>query len=131
MTEITKDMLDLRTKPTVKDGLVFDSINSPATGSGAMVRFVDYQPGNGTRYWFSIMNTDDFDNEVNKKLGFYESSGYLVTDLNHMKSMVLTREGFISYDFIMEKLGCGISDAYVLAELFGKLLGRDCEEAGP
>ena len=130
MTEITKDMLDLRTKPTVTDGVKFDVeyVGGPGLPT---VRFVDYQPGNGTRYWISITDTDGLHAEINDNLGFGGSSGYIVTDLNCMRSMVLAREGFISFDFIMQKMQCGISDAYVLAELLGELVGREYEKAGP
>lgn len=125
MTEYTREMLDLRTKPTVVSGIAFD-YDTPE------VRFIDYQPGNGTRYWLSIVNTIDFSNEVNMKLGFGDDGhGYIVTDLNSSRSIVLNSTGFLYAGWLQSKLDCTISDAYVLAELLGELLDRDYEKAGP
>jgi hypothetical protein len=118
-----KSQLDLRTKPSVREGLVFD-YETPT------VRFVDYQPGNGNRYWFSIMTTIDFSDEVNERLGFGGGTGYVVTDLNGRRSMMLIDRGFLAARYVREKLECSWSDGYVLAELFGYLLERDYEKAG-
>jgi hypothetical protein len=122
MTEYTREMLDLRTKPTVVSGIVFD-YDTPE------VRFIDYQPGNGTRYWLMIVSTIDFSSEVNKKLGFTEDGhGYIITDINSGRTIVLNSTGFIAVNWLQSKLDCAISDAYVLTELLGELLDREYEK---
>jgi hypothetical protein len=121
---LDKSELDLRTKPTVQAGIVFD-YDTPE------VRFVDYQPGNGTRYWLCIVHTKDYSEDVNKKLGFGAGDGHLVIDLNSNRVMLVAEYGFLAASFVQSKLDCGISDAYVLAELLGYLLDRKYEKAGP
>jgi hypothetical protein len=123
---MNKSRLDLRTKPTVEDGLKL--FEEEVTRS--MV--VDYQPGNGTRYCLSIVDTRGFSDDANHWMGFEKgATGWIVTDLNARRAMVVNGDGFLAAGYIMEKLGCYESDAYVLAELLGKLLGREYEEAGP
>jgi len=121
---VDRQLLDLRTKATVQEGIVFD-YDTPE------VRFVDYQPGNGTRYWLCIVHTEDYSGDVNKKLGFGDGVGHIVIDLNSHRSFVVAEHGFLAASFVQSKLDCGISDAYVLAELLGHLLDREYEQAGP
>jgi hypothetical protein len=116
--------LDVRTKTTVEEGL--DTFEDKP----ARVMMVDYQPGNGTRYCLSIVDTSSFSSGVNFWLGF-EGNGWVVTDLNAHRSMMVNSGGYLSAGYVAEKLKCCAADAYVLAELLGKLLGRDHEKAGP
>ena len=118
--------LDVRTKPSVKEGLVLNQ------SASADITVVDYQPGNGTRYFLSIVDTSALSDEVNSMLGFGSGKGgWIVTDLNVHRSMQLNSDGFISSEYVAEKMGCFESDACVLAELFGELLGREHDKAGP
>ena len=122
-------VIDGRTKATVKDGIVFDCWDCNRSDA---VRYICYQPGNGTKYFLCIIDTECEKPEVNINIGFGNSSGYIIVDLNNGRSMTLGNcSSFIAANYVMEKLRCGISDAYVLAELFAYLFDREAEEAGP
>jgi hypothetical protein len=128
------DYLDVRTKKTVQEGIVYESgcgTHDYISAAYPLLRLVDYQPGNGTRYWLSIIDTQHCTDEANKRLGFGDKTGYIITDLNRGRSMFLSDVGFIAAGYVQDKLECGISDAYVLAELLGYLLKREAEKAGP
>lgn len=117
--------MDLRTKPSVEAGIVFKSESDGFT-------FVDYQPGNGTRYCVTLMSTDEFDPPVCERMG-WESGSVVATLFSEKpyKSMMLAPTGFLHWSYVEEKLGVGESDAKVLAELFGYFLRREvvpCDE---
>lgn len=125
MTDLSQ--LDVRTKATVEDGITLHDTAGPA-------QIIDYQPGNGTRYRLSIVDTSELSDDTNVWLGFgRKNTGWIITYLNNRGyAMVIGRnDKFLSAHYVQEKLRCGLSDAFVLAELLGKLLGRGYQQAGP
>lgn len=122
--EYTKDQLSLRTKPTIGAGIIYDY-------SAANSRIIEYQPGNGTRYRLIFISTIDFPDDVNRHLGFGNGNGWIISYLNNDRCILLSAQlGMVHHDYVGQLLQCGISDAYVLAELFGHLLGMNYEPAG-
>lgn len=125
---------DIRTKATVEEGIVFNEADSLNYGK---VRIVEYQPGNGTRYVLVITRVAEpaTSPEKRDKLGTGgEVATYLVAKLNAGAGTAMLVGGvkhFLHYSSVQEKLKVGISDAVVLAELIGTLLGMPymtCEE---
>lgn len=113
---------DLRTKPSVPDGITFDQ-------SVENVRLVEYQPGNGTRYQLAFTQLSALSGAPNL-LGCQEAC-WVVSYLNQERCAILAPAGFLHFTYVAQKFGCGASDAIVLAELIGFILGRaavPCEE---
>jgi len=116
--------MELRTKP------IEESISKNICAPGG-VRFVEFCPGNGTRYQLVIVPLTS--KAMAGAIGAStERCTYLVSKVNG-KTAVMTVGGsdFIHYNYVMEKLGCGLPDAVVIAELLGYLLGIrhvSCEE---
>lgn len=112
----------LRTKP------IKDSITKHINGAGGVL-FVESQPGNGTRYQFVLVPLRD--PAVAEAIGAVADS-YLVTKVNGRTGVMTVGGGnFIHYSYVAEKLGTGLSDSVVIAELLGYLLGIrhvTCEE---
>jgi hypothetical protein len=126
---------ELRTKPTVEDGIAF--IDTDSTKGGRQV--VEYQPGNGTRYVLvitKVTNRGSVDSEARDILGTGDATDtYLVTRLRGDQGHSMLVGGIehsIHYKAVQTKLGCGLmSDAVVVAELIGYLLNMphvSCEE---
>jgi hypothetical protein len=115
---------DLRTKCSIEAGIVTDLPKGSVIGP---VRFVDYQPGNGTRYNLVFTNINGTDEVGN-------NNGWLVTWLNShdLKAMVVTDSGqLLHFSYVMEKMRACASDAVCLAEIIGYCTGRSyitCEE---
>lgn len=115
---------DIRTKATVREGIVLDE----SVGEPHDTRIVEYQPGNGTRYVLVITELAGpyTDERVRYALGTgNERATHLVAKLNAGAGTAMLVGGvdhFLHYTSVMEKLGVGISDAVVLAELLGELL---------
>ena len=123
---------DIRTKATVREGIVLDQ----ETGY-PYTRVVEYQPGNGTRYVLVITRvaTPTSRAEVRDVFGTGdERDTFLVAKLSAGAGRAMLVGGvdhFLHFDSVQEKLGVGLSDAVVLAELIGNLLGfphMTCEE---
>lgn len=103
---------DIRSVVSIQDGILIDR-------QVAGVRFVDYCPGNGSRYElvFSYLNglnvpgcSEDFVLVSLKKTpGTWAS--YPI-------------KGYATYDHIMKKLNVSITDALVLHEIINHLLGH-------
>jgi len=107
--------LDIRTKKTVEDGIV------ESMSISTLVRYVSYSPGNGTRYRLLIANVKGTGmDEIDSSKG-----GWVVTSLNSLKSMVVVDNGgLLHFNYVMEKLQCGIADAVCLAEIIGHCTNR-------
>jgi len=123
---------DIRTKSTVEEGIVLDSLDS-----FHKVRIVEYQPGNGTRYMLVITRVAEpaSSSELRNALGTGDQRDtYLVAKVNGGFGTAMLVGGvhhLLHYSSVQEKLGVGLSDAVVLAELIGNLLNLKhvtCEE---
>lgn len=111
--------MSLREVPTVDDGITERSVSPDGS-----VIVVVYQPGNGTRY--TVVFTD-LRNLSNPFLGV----GQWLVNVLGVGAMQSYSNGYLAYDYVQEKLRCGVADAVVLAELIGRELGRKyvtCEE---
>jgi hypothetical protein len=124
---------DIRTKATVQEGIVLDQ----ETGYFHYTRVVEYQPGNGTRYVLVITRvaTPTSRAEVRDVFGTGdERDTFLVVKLNAGQGTAMLVGGvdhFLHFNSVQEKLGVGLSDAVVLAELIGTLLNMKhltCEQ---
>lgn len=110
----TKKMgIDVRTNKTVEEGIVKFGLGERQIESA--IQYVEYEPGNGTRYRLLIVNL--------KGTGLDEGpyrNGWIVTYLNSMRSMIVVDDrGLLHFKHVMEKLQCGIADAVCLAEIIG------------
>lgn len=100
----------MRTKKTIEDGVVFKQGN-PCTAA-----VVDYQPGNATSYKMAIMRV--FPGEGAKKLAI-PGGGWVFAflDLPFMSAVIPDNKGaYLAAGYLQSKIGCGASDALVLAE---------------
>lgn len=111
---------EVRTVPTVRDGIKIDRSQDGTTKEeyvgriiGGMVhhqvRFVKYEPGNGTRYELFIIPIEDI--HPNDK-------GFLVVLDNFGRSMRARLLGTEHWGYIEEKLKVTRPSAIALAELF-------------
>jgi hypothetical protein len=120
-------MYDLRTVPMAEAIKRHEHAEKePIDGSG--VAFVDYQPGNGTAYRFFLTRVEP-KSAFGLWLGFGESAGWIVSwvpdQSPSFNNIHITANGsYLDPYYVQSKLGCGISDAVVLAEVFAHLTGR-------
>ena len=89
------------------NGNQIDEMKDAVRERGSFV--VDYQPGNGTRYELLFIPAEG------KLVGSSENDWY-VAWVNHGVGMHMT-PSYKHFNYVMEKLGCGIADAEVLANL--------------
>lgn len=103
--------------------------------------FCEFQPGNGTRYIIGLTSLgeaptndailyEDYP-KTRRAVGGISPGGWLVTWVNRGRCCVLQPEGFLSPQFLMEKLGGSIADAVVLSRLIGYLTRREVEAWEP
>ncbi len=105
---------EVRTKPTVAEGILRDYTQ------GTSVRYVDYAPGNGTRYEIVLVSLSE---EIGQRV--CGSSGTMIVLANHgRKALFLSDKGFIHWSYVKEKSDLGVPDAVAVAELLGVLLNR-------
>ena len=120
-------MYDLRTVPMAEAIKRHEyTEKEPIDGSG--VAFVDYQPGNGTAYRFFLTRVEP-KSAFGLWLGFGESAGWIVSwvpDQSHAFNNIhiVASGSYLDPYYVQAKLGCGISDAVVLTEVFAHLTGR-------
>lgn len=128
------DVGEIRTKPTVRDGIKFDRSMDGLTPEerigriiGGMadqkVRFLVYEPGNGTRYDLVIIPLADLYPDPNV-------DQYLVVLENFGKSMRAMLGGSEHWTYIKSKLGVTTATALTLAELFEYLTTGKNERYG-
>jgi hypothetical protein len=96
---------EYRTEPTIEAGISIDA----AEGN---VRFLEYQPGNGTRYTLLISKIPAM---ACRTLGV--SEGTVKVDLEYGGKILVSPESFFTPSYASEKLGCTLADAEVLIEL--------------
>lgn len=111
--------IEVRTKKTVEEGIVNFGLGDRQRES--VIQYVEYEPGNGTRYRLLIANVNGTGmDEIDSSKG-----GWVVTNLNSMRSMVVTdNAGLLHFNYVMEKLQCGIADGVCLAEIIGHCTNR-------
>lgn len=123
-------MYSLRKRSSVEKGMVvYDEFPSPTS----VIKFVEYQPGNGTRYVLVITDLSCLTVDALKSIGTRtDRSTYLVTKVEGNPGvMTVGGSDFLHYSYVADKFKCSISDAVVLAELLGYLLNLkhvSCEE---
>lgn len=113
---------EMRQKPTVEAGLV-----AKETAMGRT--YVDYQPGNGTRYSFLFVEIVGMP-EMKHRAGGHDHA-WLITNLIRGTSMLVGHDGFVAPRYVAEKLGQSEPDSVVIGELIGHILGQgsvSCEE---
>jgi len=117
-----------RTK-TMGDSVVWDEI-----GANHASVMIDYQPGNCTRYLCSITRLD-LSAHALMLLGFAEDEPAGVFQFSWLNArrggscVVLRNDGYLAPGYLAEKLGCGLADAAVLAELIAHHTKRDADSA--
>jgi hypothetical protein len=118
--------MDFRTKPTVQTGITIDN-------SFGTTRFIEYQPGNGTRYQLILVGVSSTSGPVNDAIGFGPDGGWIVSfPLGKYRTACLSNSGYLSRDYLAAKIDSkNESDVAVLTELLGFLLNRRVEKTGP
>ena len=103
---------DIRSVASIQDGILIDR-------QVAGVRFIDYCPGNGSRYElvFSYLNGLDVPGC---------SEDFVLVSLKKTPATWTSYpfKGYASYDHIMWKLNVSVVDALVLYELINHILGN-------
>lgn len=93
-------------------------------------RFIEYQPGDATRYLLLFVDLDFGDTHgLGQHVGS-NGSASVVTLLNwpHCPSVVLQRDGgFLAPAYVEEKLGVGGPSSVTLAEIIAHVLGREAD----
>ena len=107
---------DIRTMP-IKEAILFRDDPGP-------LRFFEYCPGNGTRYAMLMTQLGSLSEDARARLGT-GPGGVLVTMMNYSnrQSIVVGNGDFLHYGYVKEKLDVSTSDAVVLAEFIGHVLG--------
>jgi hypothetical protein len=111
--------LDIRTKKTVAEGITHHIAHACHDGQPlATMHELEYCPGNGTRYHLAFATLEGEDCDC--------CSSWLVTNLNSLRSMLVQKnpEQLLHFNYVQEKLGCGLADAVCLAEIIGHITGR-------
>jgi len=115
---------DIRTKPIEQCATEVVDIGSQ--------KYVDWQPGNGTRYALLFVRIDP---QVKKD----ESGDWQITWLTKRRTMFVSTSSCVMYTYVKEKMSgiqdsIGTSDAICIAEAIGYILGLQsttCEEFDP
>jgi len=113
---------ELRQKPTVEAGIVARETTMGRT-------FIEYQPGNGTRYVFLFVEIVGMP-KLTEHAGANPHS-WLVMDTIHNSAYLFAAHGFIAPQLVKEKLGRNEVDSVVVAELIAHVIDRSaftCEE---
>jgi len=121
--------MTLRTK-TIDEACLWTETH---TGPTTATMFVEYQPGNGTRYPLLFTRLDLGPNAL-PNLGFSqieEAGVVLVSWFNGAtaRSHAFRDEGFLHWTYVAEKFGTSPSDAKVLAEVIAHFTNREAEPA--
>ena len=103
----------MRTK-TLPDAIKSVTANGQSTT-------VEYQPGNGTRYKFILIDNTKTED------GCYFVA--LVTVGHGTVMTVMPGAGYLSPVYVAEKLKVGKADAVVLAEIIANFTGRTADDA--
>lgn len=118
---------ELRTKLTVEAGIVVDEV----FGDDPRSRFIEYQPGNGTRYLVLFLRVNA-GTSASRSMGLGSDGGWYISfPQGRYRSFVLQPDGFLATYYVADKMGAvsGSADAIVLAELIGHITDRDHEPA--
>ena len=93
--------------------------------------FIEYEPGNGTRYICTITELD-LTARALPALGFsrVEPAGvFMFAWLNKGRAHAFRNDGYLAPGYVAEKLNCGLADGAVLAELIAHYTGRTADNA--
>lgn len=116
--------MTIRTKDSVEAGITMRMTD------GANV-FIDYQPGNGTRYLVAFAPV--IPRLVGEMWGLAEASHIVALWPGAHNSAVMFVSGvpghFLAHSYVAEKLRVGRADAHCLAELIAHELGGSCVTA--
>lgn len=118
---------ELRTKATVKAGIVIDEV----FGDDPRSRFIEYQPGNGTRYCVLFLRVAA-GTAAASAMGLSRDGGWYISfPQGRYTSFALQLDGFLGTYYVCEKMSTTTksADAAVLAELIGHITERDHESA--
>jgi hypothetical protein len=110
------DNLSIRTKGSVEEGLV------ELSAQPGPVLYVNYQPGNGTAYRFTLHECP-----AGSPLSgwhFSGQGGWLVVFVPESRYRPFAFQGYIDPLYFAEKTGCSLSDAVVLVEVLKFLTER-------
>lgn len=111
----------IRTQPTVEDGIKVNEVNGPVT-------FVEYQPGNGTRYALVFTNLHEME-DARYRLGAGEGAVLvtLATDPRGSRSCIFEAGGYVEPYRIEERLTPRrMVDAMALCEVIAHVLKASC-----
>ncbi len=116
------------THPSLRRKPIHDGIVGLAAGQGDL-RFVEYQPGNGTRYCLAFLDVTSLPEDARRAIaewsGLGRAGGVLVTDLLGGRHLGVEKGCFLHWSFVGERLGCSTADAVVLAELIAHVVGAE------
>lgn len=94
----------------------------------ASTTIIEYQPGTGSRYALAIVDMGAMHHGAPSALAGTNAAGcWLVIDITDTKGRAMRVQKidtFLHWKYVGEKLQCGATDALVIAELLGHLLGR-------
>jgi len=123
LTGIESSFLELRTKSTIKEGIQWHEKNNDGS------EIVCYCPGDGSRYVIIVNPIKGYTKRTLKKMGLSISGESLLitlaSDPGSVRSFITSRRSFISYDWIMPKLGLGLASAITVAEFIAWLIDGD------
>jgi len=112
----------LRQKPSVEAGIVAKETTMGRT-------YVDYQPGNGTRFSYLFVEIVGMP-KLTANAGANPHS-WLIMDTNNRRAHLFGAVGFLAPRYVAEKLALSESSSVVIAELISYVTGRTaytCEE---
>lgn len=115
---------ELRTKETVQDGIIDFKFGDDGGRGQSLVRYVEYEPGNGTKYRLLFTNISGVKlEEVKERRGV--RSGWVVTNLSSMRSIIVTDTNEpLHFNYVTEQFKCGLADGICLAEIIGHCTQR-------
>lgn len=116
MTKISAS--ELRTKPFI-EAIKMDSVDKG-------VRIIEYQPGNGTRYVFSIHTLCEFSDYVLERCGVTKETFIisLITFPKDVRSIVYSKHMLIDIELI-KRFGMGPADTEVIGEFLAFIFGKE------
>lgn len=118
--------MDYRTKPSVAAGVC------GLWGDQFRGWFVDYQPGNGTRYLLALHPMPsqlERSHDFGIAWSIYDQPGWLLSKVNGSSGAMTVTAGpgsFLHWSTVAQYMGMGKADAVVVTELVGNLLGISC-----
>lgn len=85
-------------------------------------KFVDWQPGNGTRYALLFV-------QIDPQVKSDEANDWQITWLTKRRTMFISDQSHVHFTYVAEKMGANTADAICLAEAIGHVLGFSSTQA--